>query len=73
MSILKKHVRCRTSVIGRYVRNILDKIAIEQSQRVSTDKTADKDLITITDVKNVLNQIETIQPEKRTIGFGGAV
>ena len=60
-------------VTGRYVRNILDKLAIEQSQRISTDKTVDKDLITITDVKNVLNQIETIQPEKRTIGFGGAV
>lgn len=58
---------------GRYVRSILDRIAIEQSQRVSTNKKADKDLITITDVKNVLKQIETIQPEKRTIGFGGAV
>ena len=73
MNILRRHERYRTLVTGRYVRNILDKIAIEQSQRVSTDKTADKDLITITDVKNGLNQIETIQPEKRTIGFGGAV
>ena len=56
-------------VTGRYVRNILDKIAIEQSQRVATVSTADKDLITITDVKNVLNKIYTIQPERRTIGF----
>ena len=46
-------------VTGRYVRNILDKIAIEQSQRVATVSTADKDLITITDVKNVPDRDNT--------------
>ena len=69
MNILKKLVSYRTSVIGRYVRNILDRIAIEQTQRVTTNKTADKDLITITDVKNVLDNVKTAEPVKKKIGF----
>ena len=69
MNILRRHERYRTLVTGRYVRNILDKIAIEQSQRVATVSTADKDLIIITDVKNVLDNVKTTEPVKKKIGF----
>ena len=54
---------------GRYVRNLLDKIAIEQAQRVATDITEDKDTIKLCDVKNVLDNLEITEPKKIKIGF----
>ena len=55
---------------GRYARNILDKVAMEQAQRVATDNTTDKDLIKLCDVKTVINRLEEQQPAPvRRIGF----
>ncbi len=55
---------------GRYVRNILDKVAIVQSQRITEDGTADIDLIKKCDIIEVLEQMEhQHQPKKKQIGF----
>ena len=54
---------------GRYVRNLLDKVGIEQAQRVATDIAEDKDTIKLCDVKNVLDNLEIVEPKKIKIGF----
>lgn len=54
---------------GRYARNILDKVTMEQAQRVATDTTADKDLIKLSDIRNVLDNLNSAEPVKRQIGF----
>ena len=54
---------------GRYVRNLLDKVGIEQAQRVATYIAEDKDTIKLCDVKNVLDNLEIVEPKKRKIGF----
>lgn len=58
---------------GRYCRNLLEKVEMEQASRVVEDDTADKDLIKLCDVKVVISNLEKdIKKERPTIGFNSA-
>lgn len=55
---------------ARYARKLFDKLRFEQVDRITVDKTADINLITEADVKNVLSKLEEHQPKpKNRIGF----
>lgn len=53
---------------GRYVRNIFEKIKIEQANRVSLDEN-NVSLIQKEDVKNVITDIENRKQHKKVVGF----
>ena len=55
---------------GRLARNIADHIKIQQANRVMVSPDADINLITKSDVENVLKQIQQQEPKpKNKIGF----
>ena len=55
---------------GRLVRNIFDHTKIEQANRISSDQNANVNLITKTDITNVLKEFQRQQTtEKIKIGF----
>lgn len=53
---------------GRLVRNLTEKIKMEQANRIIKEKSKDVDLITADDVTVVVEKIKT-KPSKPTIGF----
>lgn len=53
---------------GRLVRNLLEKLKMEQATRLVNTKSKDLDLITADDVTNVVNKIKTTAT-KKLIGF----
>ena len=53
---------------GRYVRNLFEKIKMEQASRV-VDKKENKDLIKKVDIENILNKENEFKKEKIKIGF----
>ena len=58
---------------GRYCRNLLEKIEMEQASRVVEDDTADKDLIKLCDIKAVISNLEKdFKKERPVIGFKSA-
>lgn len=54
---------------GRYVRNIYEKVKIEQANRVFSSDAEDVNLITKCDIENVLENIRPIEIQKTRIGF----
>lgn len=54
---------------GRYVRNIYEKVKIEQANRVSLDRTEDINLIKKCDIERVLSCEEKVEKTKFKIGF----
>ena len=54
---------------GRYVRNVYEKIKIEQANRVSSSDVEDINLIKKCDIENVLENIKPIEIQKTRIGF----
>lgn len=54
---------------GRYVRNVYEKIKIEQANRVSSSDAEDMNLIKKCDIENVLENIKPIEIKKTRIGF----
>lgn len=54
---------------GRYVRNIYEKVKIEQANRVSSSDAEDINLIKKCDIENVLENIKPIEIKKTRIGF----
>ena len=58
---------------GRYCRNLLEKVEMEQASRVTKDDTVDKDLIKLCDIKAVTSSLEkNFKRERPTIGFKSA-
>ena len=58
---------------GRYCRSLLEKIEMEQADRITEDDTADKDLIKLCDIKAVISNLEKdFKKERPVIGFKSA-
>lgn len=54
---------------GRYVRNLYEKVKIEQANRVSLNEDEDINLIKKCDVENVLERVKPVEVQKIRIGF----
>mgnify|MGYP003304201607 CR=1 FL=1 len=54
---------------GRFIRNIYEKVKIEQANRVLENKDDDINLIKKCDIEKVLSEIKVNKKEKVRIGF----
>ena len=64
-----KSKKSSTFANGRFVRNLYEKVKIEQANRVSGNSNQDINLIKKCDIENVLDKIQVKQEVKRKIGF----
>ena len=64
-----KSKKSPTFANGRFVRNLYEKVKIEQANRVAGNKNQDINLIKKCDIENVLGKIQVKQEVKRKIGF----
>lgn len=54
---------------GRYCKTLYDKVRFAMSDRAILEDSTNLNLIRKCDILNAINNIEYIEPEKRTIGF----
>ena len=65
----KEKRKNKTFSNGRYVRNLYEKVKIEQANRVTLDSKEDINLIKKCDIKNVLGNEKPEEVQKVRIGF----
>ena len=70
--VFEKDSSSETFANGRYVRNLYEKVKIEQANRVALNEDENYNLIKKCDIENVIREMETIKPieiKKNKIGF----